>query len=65
MENELFNTIHNALEDRIKPSDGDSRLFVQEIAETAAEAAKNHVQELLEANQHLQDTVKRLSRVDN
>ena len=64
MENELLNTIHKALRDRIAPDTSDSLLFVQEVAQTAAEAAQKVVEELLEANRHLQETVRRLSRVD-
>jgi hypothetical protein len=60
--NELFTEIHEALRASVRPSTTDELTFVHEVAVLAAEAASKHVQELLEANGHLQETIKRLSK---
>jgi hypothetical protein len=60
--NLIYDDIYEALVARIRPDDADSERFVDEIALVASEVAKNHVQELLEANGHLKETISRLSK---
>lgn len=60
--NELFTEIHEALRASVRPSTSDEHTFVFEVAVLASEAASKHLQELLEANAHLQETVRRISK---
>lgn len=64
MNDELFNEIQDALIASLKPSTLDENTFVHEVAKLASEAASKHVSELLEANEHLRATVRKMSKVD-
>lgn len=62
MEDELYEGIYEALAALVKPDTETSRLFLQEVSQIAAEAAKSHMESLQEAVAYLQDTVRLYSR---
>lgn len=64
MENELFDSIREALEGSLRPATPDEHTFVLEVAVLASKAASEHAKDLNEAISHLQETVKRLSKLD-
>lgn len=65
MNDELFVEILNALTASLKPYTPDENTFVHEVAQIASKAASEHFSEVLEKIQHLEGTVKRLSKVDS
>jgi hypothetical protein len=61
---EMFYYIHTALHDHISPASVDEGSVVTVLADVATKAARKHVDDLVEANKHLQETVRRLSHLD-
>lgn len=62
---EVYTLIHDALSEKISLDSQESKKFVHEITLTARAGVVEYVRELEEALGHLQETVKRLSRVDS
>jgi hypothetical protein len=65
MKNELFTEILDALTASLKPYTPDENTFVHEVAQIACKAAQSHFSEVLEANEHLNRTVREMSKRDN
>lgn len=65
MEDELYNHIYSELVTKITPSSPEEILFLHEIATLAHRGVQKYTGELEEAVGHLQETVKRLSKVDS
>lgn len=63
-ETELYSVIYAALMEKVPADTADEKLALHHLTLIASDAAAHHFAELLEAVGHLQETVKRLSKVD-
>lgn len=61
---ELYTSIYNSLIKQIDIESSEEAKFIHNITLAAREGVKEYVTDLEEAVTHLQETVKRLSRVD-
>lgn len=61
---ELYTSIYNSLIKQIDIESSEEAEFIHNITLAAREGVKEHITDLEEAVKHLQETVKRLSRVD-
>lgn len=62
---QLYDHFFEAFESKMKPSSDDELLFVRNIANIAVESTVGFLDDLVEANAHLLDTVRRLTKGDN
>lgn len=62
MNQELYDLIRDRLTERIDVSEEDMGILVHELTTLAVAGAEEHISELEEANSHLKETIKRLSR---
>jgi len=60
--NELYNHIYCSLVKHRKVETPEDKLFVHELTLEACEGAEEYLRDLEEANEHLKESVKRLSR---
>lgn len=59
VEKELYRVIHTALVDNFSPESDEENILLTQITMVVGYAVKEYTEELQEAIQHLQETVKR------